>query len=260
MTITFEPRKVAIALGTIIIILVFADLGGLVFKYFWGHDYVFGFIPLFDLNNEQNIPTLFSTVLLLLGSGLSSIIAISRKSQSRQGVYYWIGLALIFLFLSIDEFAMIHECLVKPLRTSLNTSGLLYYPWVIVYGPFVAIIGLIYLRFVISLPKNIRRLIFCAGLVYITGAVGFECISGWYEDLHHGQQDIVYEVLAACEESLEMVGILIFVYALLCYIDTKLSPFQFRITSIHEDKSPSKRNVMDVSISNLHSSDGTQIE
>ena len=161
------------------------------------------------------------------------MIAVARKNTGERDYFYWLGLATVFLFLSIDEFTHIHELLIMPVRTTLNTSGLLAWPWVIPYGILVVLMVLIYIPFILNLPLSIKRLTVSAGAIYIVGAIGFEMIGGFYYELHG--EHLFYELVALCEEILEMVGILIFVYALTSYIDLEFKNFYIRLGSSSEN-------------------------
>jgi hypothetical protein len=221
MKLTIEPRQASLFLAAIALFLIFAAVMGLLSVYVLGYDYVFGLIDFFNLNNENNLPTFFSALVLLLCSLLLFVIASSRKS-SGQPAGYWLGLALIFLFLSIDEDASIHEVLIVPVRTMLEVSGPFYYAWVIPYGLVVLAIGVAYIPFLFRLPRNIRRLIVIAGSVFVSGALGVELIEGWYYAAHDETEDLVYELLVTLEESLEMLGTIVFCYALLLFLADEL--------------------------------------
>jgi hypothetical protein len=41
----------------------------------------------------------------------------------------------LFVFLAYDELFSNHELLNAPLKAALHTSGLLFYPWLLVYVP-----------------------------------------------------------------------------------------------------------------------------
>lgn len=85
--------------------------------------------------------------------------------------------------------------------------------------PFVLIFVLAYLGFLTHLPTKTRRLFFFAGTLYITGALGVELISGYYAD-SYGMQNLTYATLTAIEESLEMFGVIVFIYTLLLFISS----------------------------------------
>jgi uncharacterized BrkB/YihY/UPF0761 family membrane protein len=242
MDITLNPKKIVIILGTIIILLVLASIVGLVSKYYLDLPNIFGLFQLFNLDREKNIPTYFSSVLLLLAASLLYFIAIANKKQGEHDYLYWIGLAAVFVFLSIDEFTVLHERLITPIKTRLNTSGLLHFAWVIPGGGFVVIMMLIYRRFTLNLPKRIKRMTIIAGLIYVAGAIGVEMIGGYYRELHE-QRDITYEFITTCEESMEMIGIMIFVYALMSYIDLRLSNLTLRISSSKQRLQSSRKRL-----------------
>ncbi len=224
MAIVFDPKRVVRLLGAIVVCLIAANLFGLVSKYYFGSHR----IALFNLDREGNIPTLYAAVTTLLCAGLLAVIATARKRQEKRDYLYWAGLAIIFLFLAVDDGAAIHENIIRPLRDALNTSGVLYFAWVIPYGIFVVVLGLVYLRFLFSLPARIRYLIIFAGILYVGGALGFELIGGNWAELY-GQENVTYELLTTCEQSLQMAGVLVFVYALMSYIASELKDLSFHV-------------------------------
>ncbi|QKQ78009.1 hypothetical protein FBB35_30800 [Nostoc sp. TCL240-02] len=115
----------------------------------------------------------------------------------------------------------LHERLTTPLRGTFNTSGSLYYAWVIAGAIFVLLFLLVFGRFVATLPGKTRRLFFIAGTIYIAGAIASELVGGYYE-YYYTPFNMVYVFIATIEEVLEMVGIVIFIYALLSYISSNM--------------------------------------
>ena len=130
------------------------------------------------------------------------------------------GLAVIFLFLSIDEISSIHERLTKLVRALLDTSGLLFSAWVIPYGLAVIVFVAAYLRFLIRLPKKIMFLFVVSGMIFVLGAVGIELLEGHHYELH-GSADVTFAVFYTIEEFMEMFGIALFIYTLLSYIESE---------------------------------------
>ena len=74
----------------------------------WGNDYIFGLLRVLWVDAEGNLPTWFSSTLLLSGSGLAFLIGFARRSQHLPHVS-WLVLSGLVLGLSIDESASIHE-------------------------------------------------------------------------------------------------------------------------------------------------------
>ena len=76
---------------------------------------------------------------------------------------------------------------------------------------------MVYLRFVWKLPKEARNRFIVAGALYLAGALGVEMYGAREAELH-GTATITYSVLYMIEELLEMLGVVLFVYALLCHL------------------------------------------
>ena len=65
-------------------------------------------------------------------------------------------------------------------------------------------------------------------MCYVGGALGMELIKGRHSYLY-GQKNLAYGVITTIEESLEMLGIVVFIYALLDYIKTYISEVRFEL-------------------------------
>lgn len=227
------PRKVFKLNCYIIFCLLIINLLTNVFKHYFYlgnfNDLAFNLMQMFNFNTERNIPTLFSALLLVFASILLAFIAYERK-QLQQSYVMWFMLSFIFLFLTIDEVSSFHESLTPFLNKHLKTSGLLYFSWVIPYGIATLLIGLGSLRFLASLPTQTKKLFIYAGLIFVSGAIGIEMISGFYAQ-KNGDFNMLYACLYSIEETFEMFGIALFIYALLGYIANQFkSPsFSFRV-------------------------------
>lgn len=182
---------------------------------------------LFDLNTEMNIPTFFSGFLLIFASMLLFVIALSHKKE-KTSYLHWYGLAVIFLLMAIDEMVTIHERIMWPLSNLLNTSGILLFAWIIPYGLFTVFLSVVYIKFILKLPRKTLILFLLSALLYLTGALGFELIEGKYYELH-GLNNIYYALLYTCEEVLEMLGVSIFIYSLLSYISNQFENYTLKI-------------------------------
>jgi len=174
------------------------------------------YIRLFYVDWEANIPTWYQSSTLLLCSMILAIIARGRRAQQDPYVWHWAALAIIFLALSIDEEAVIHEMAIKPLRQTFHMGGLLYYAWVVPGAAAVLVFAVVYLRFLWSLPSRTWLLFAVAGVVYVGGALGVEAISGLWAQ-RHGEENLVYMMISTVEELMEMIGIIVFIHALLDY-------------------------------------------
>lgn len=194
-----------------------------------GQDY--GWTNLFDLDREMNFPTYYSSTMLFMCSVLLGFIASEARRSKRRDLLYWVGLSLIFLFLSVDEYSSLHERLIVPLQSALNVSGPLYFAWIIPYGIAMVVILLVFLKFWIRLPPNTRNLLFLGGLLYAGGAIGMEMVGGYYFDLHQGVKDVSYTTITTIEETLELLGIQVLIYALLSHVEREFSNLRVRLSS-----------------------------
>ena len=187
-------------------------------------------VPFFDFRAEHNFPTLYSSLAILFCSGLLGVIGFSTRPSDRKASNHWLVLAAVFAFLALDELLAFHEHLIVPVRDLLGTSGLLHWPWMIPYGIATAALGLFYLPWLWRLPRRSQRLFAISGLVYLSGAVGFEMLGAREAELY-GTRGAVFGLLYTLEELFEMLGVAIFAYALLAHIDAGLPSITIRTRS-----------------------------
>ena len=186
-------------------------------------------IKLFDFNLEANLPTYFSSLILLINGILLALIG-ARYRILAEKYWHWIGLAAIFFFLALDEMIQIHEQLRAPMEALLDTSGLFYFAWFIPYIIITIIIGIAYFKFLMRLPKRILKFFIIAGVLFISGAVGMEAIGGMYSE-QYGEETLAYYLMYTVEETLEMSGALVFLYALMLYISSHFENFKLNFVS-----------------------------
>ena len=198
-------------------------------KYLLGHDRVYGLVSLFYVDAEQNIPTLFSVLLLFCAALLLTVITVLKKKQKDPDVSRWAILAFGFLLMAVDEALSIHEKLVTPVRELLGDGplGIFYFAWVIPGIAVVLVLTLFLLRFLLRLPAKTRFTFIVAGTLFIGGALGLELVGGRYAELH-GQENMTYSMIVTVEESLEMAGVIVFIYALVKYIADHYEEVRFR--------------------------------
>ncbi len=234
MNIKLCPIKIfKLNLYLILFLLLAGILSGVSKIYLTDH-YLYGLIPLFDLDHERNIPTFYSTFALIAASMLLLFVSYVRKSL-KLSYTYWLGLSLMFLFLSIDEMCSLHEQLGPILREHLKVSGVFYRAWIMPYGIALAVFVVIYVKFLLSLPKNIMFLFIFAGTIFVVGVIGFEILGGLQKQLF-GVNNILYTFYYICEELFEMVGIAIFNYALLLYIVDYFEPIMIETKKNKREK------------------------
>lgn len=228
VNITFKSQVIFKYLIAVISCLVTLNLIGIFYQYVLNGERASDIIQLFTLNAEANIPSIYSSYALLLCSFLLAIIAKSKHQAKNRYRTHWKFLALLFLYLAIDEGASIHEVSIGKTRTILNTDGFFYYAWVIPAIILFSLFALVYLKFVLSLPKKTRSLCVLCAAMFISGAIGVEMICGQIVTLQGSDDNLTYALMATAEETLEMVAIAIFVYALLNYLEKYINPVILR--------------------------------
>lgn len=189
--------------GRLILALLAAHIAVMSVEVLTGSDYVYGIVPLFDLDREQNVPTLAST-LLILGNAL--LCGLHWRVDRRQGnpERMWLVLAMVLAFLALDEFASIHETLMSILRKNVRATGVFYFVWVIPYLALSAAVGLACIPFLRRQSPKTRSGLLGAGILYVFGAAGIEMIAGPIYESLPDKQGPLWILLTTCEELLEL--------------------------------------------------------
>jgi hypothetical protein len=211
-----SPRKVLVGLLGIIVFLVLASSVGVASYLLYPPEHMHPLVTLFNLNLESNVPAFFSSLQLFLASLILGLISGCHRRRD-EPYRLWLLLSLLFAFLTIDEFAALHEQLSVPLREELGVSGLWYFAWIIPYGVAALALAVLFTKFLYDLPARTRAWFIGSGAIYLAGAIGFEMLGGRYITSSGPREDI-YSVLYTVEELLEMLGIAFFIYALLKYM------------------------------------------
>jgi hypothetical protein len=217
--ISLKAFSIARLLGAVACVLVLASIAGQLTVYLTGDGRVYGLVRLFYVDAERNIPTAFSSLLLLIAALLLACITVLKRKQPDSSVLHWAILSFGFAFMAADEALCFHERLTKPIRHLLgdHNLGIFSFAWVIPGIVLVLILGLFFFRFLLSLRARTRWTFLLAAVLYIGGAIGFELIGGRFAELY-GTGNLTYSMIATGEESLEMAGVIVFIYALLIYI------------------------------------------
>jgi len=227
VTISVSPAQVTRLLTLVVSALVAAGIASVAVKHALGGASVWRVVQLFNLDVEGTIPSWYSSCALLGAAGLLGLIARAERERGSQDWRYWAGLAVIFVALSADEAASIHELAIHPLRRALGVSGVLAFAWVIPGAAFVALVGAVYLRFLLRLPAPTRSQFVLAGALFVGGALGMEMVGGaLYTAYGMGLQTALESIV---EETLEMVGIVVFIHALLSHLRHVAGSIAFRI-------------------------------
>lgn len=178
----------------------------------------------FSLSSERSPPAFFSFLLLLTCAVWLGLAAIHERQLGSRWWRHWAFLAIMFVLMSYDDAAQIHERWIQPVRELLGVDGFFYYAWVIPGIILVAIIFVVYLPFLYHLPRVFAALFLLSGAIFVGGAIGIEMIGGKYID-EHGR-DFTYHMIATAEESCEMLGLWLFIYSLMKYLTRQAGAFE----------------------------------
>lgn len=227
--LTIRRRPVIAGLYGLTVFFIVADLAVIYAREATGHLNIYGLLPMFDMNDEANLPTAFSAALLAFATWiLFTISSIEAAAGRPRLIRYWRILALLFGYMAIDEMAGIHELPERPLREFFDFSGALYYAWVVPAIPAVAVFAVAYSRFLLVLPRRTAIRFVTAGAFFVGGAIGVEMIGAPWAEVY-GDLHTIPALIAVCEEAMEMVGVVLFIDAMLRYLKTSGARSEIRL-------------------------------
>jgi hypothetical protein len=217
ITILITPMRVFIFL--LIIIFILCLLG-----FFVNFDrYIIGNVghahmllyAMYNLDGEANIPTAFSAIDIAFSSVLLFFLYKDEKAYRGRWYFHYLCLGLVFLFLSCDEVFRFHEQISDIVSRDLHTTSPLVFGTVLFAMVMVPLIVVFYWRWLLVLPLRVSLVMIFSAAIYLLGAVGVEVMGISYAMEVGGKTNLTYQMFALIEETLEMIGIAIFNYALL---------------------------------------------
>ena len=224
LTLVIPWRLFIWILCGILILLALSSfiIGNMVIRFDIESGLFYKLFQLVNLDFERNLPTWFSATLLTINGLCLLLIAYYAHVLELRHFAHWLILSLIFFMLSTDEFVQFHEQVIRPVRTLLNTDGFLYNAWIIPAAILVVPIGLAYIPFMLNLPKNIQKIYFLAGFIYLGAVLGIEAIGGHYYasvlDPQDTRYDTTYLLIINVEELLEMGSLILFLCGNFSYL------------------------------------------
>ena len=233
--IVIRPRTIARLSAAAIALVVLLHAASQTLRFGFGHDYQLGLASRLYLGAETSLPHWLSTILLLACA--VALLAVGVVTVGRDRIR-WIGLGVIFVALSLDEAAALHD-LASPVFSGVfvwlgHAVGGPFtalarkpnYGWEIPGALFALVVAAAYVPFLQRLPARIRWLSVAAGVLYVGGAVGIDFLEGWYSGLY-GPKNPTFVALVTAEETLEMVGAALFLYAVLSHAEATLGEIRF---------------------------------
>lgn len=177
-------------------------------------------VPRLNMNSEVSLPTWFSQTLLLAVAALVALAGLIVSNIKGRLAYAWFLLSAIFVYLSIDEGASLHEpstaiIQAQLLRFDVEVSRLQV--WLVEGTLALTVFAVAFTKLWLSLPKK-ARLLSCVGVIlYGLGAVGTDVVAQLL-GLATGVEDFEYAIWVAVEEGLEMLGVSLVAYGLAGYV------------------------------------------
>ncbi len=254
MVLTIYAKTIVRALIIAVLFITLVSVAARFALYMWGEEGLLQPLRIFDVGEERSIPAWFESLQFLLCSILLAVVAVAKKQRGDRYSLHWSVLSIIFLLLSLDEVASIHEAIGQQSEhllhsaTGFTPSGAISFFWVVPGAAFTLIVVLAYLRFLAHLPQTTRRLFLFAGALFVLGALGIEMLSAqvlsssegivnWVVSsgsmVNRGSASAIPRLIVglqtSIEEMFEMLGLTAFVYALLAYIRSYVEDINARV-------------------------------
>jgi len=189
-----------------------------------------------DLSNvvlENSFGTWLSVVLNFSVGGVALAVALGYRKLGQRPwkVLAWGGIALFFLYISLDDHLVLHERLSGGIGRVISTLGpgesfrFITYEWIYLFVPFFGLFGLFMLGFLFrELPETRHRAVLLLALILWVLAVGLDAWEGAglpYEGMEAAtglaRVKVRHTVMLA-EEMMELLGSTLFLFLFLTRI------------------------------------------
>ena len=218
------PRQVILLLIVVAVLTVLSLISNLL--WLQGSSLAKGLRLLLSVDQEMSLPTWWSSATLAGLGVLTWFVGQGRESESRIERLAWAMLAFGFVFLSIDEFCMLHE----RIGGLVPVDGLFKHArWIILWLPLGGMVGSFVLWKLWRTSKQTVIGLILGAAVFLSGAVGVELLNTvmrrqaeYQADAQAldatqtaksqdktGKRNLPYVAGTAVEELLEMLGVVI---------------------------------------------------
>lgn len=188
-----SARDYSASLFALAVVFISVHLG-LYFYNYHAEELPWLLLQLFDLDEENNLPTWFSSFVLL---NVAFFVHLKASEPGLEKRSHWRFIALGFFLLAIDEVAGMHE----TFNSSIEIN------WAIPGAILVLFVAAAFVPFLLSLRGRLAASFVFAGALFVSGAIVTELLS---EDMDSDSWG--YALAVALEEGLEMSGALLFLY------------------------------------------------
>jgi hypothetical protein len=119
------------------------------------------FAATFNVDEEGNIPSLYSTLAILSCAYLLWVIARVERETGGPISRHWALMSIVFLGLATDEFIALHE----EINSRLDLSSFTRYSAAAVGAVFALVFTLVFFPMLLQLPPLVRRLFILAEML-----------------------------------------------------------------------------------------------
>jgi hypothetical protein len=185
--------------------------------------WVFHITRFLDVVVDATLQTWYSSGLLLIAAALVLHVLRVRREQeaASRRMPYLVGLAVGLVLMSIDETAQIHEQVGLLVHETVTVDiAALQYAWVLIAIPALLVVALVYGRWIFSLPTSVRILVLAGGAVFVAGSIGLEMVQAYF--MFGAESRQVAAIVAHGEEFGEMLGVILFIEAMMRYLSETL--------------------------------------
>jgi hypothetical protein len=177
----------------------------------------------FDMDAEPTLPTWFSSILLFVTAQTAWYCACAESGgAARAWRNGWTAIGGAFLYLSIDEVAMLHEGLgewfIRAFSLNLElVDGVIFHWWLLLFLPAILLVAVYMAWFLWVRCSRRPRLLAVGGVGLVSWclALGLEFVAGIARVTSTTRWH-----LAGWEEFLELAGTICFLTAFLRYATT----------------------------------------
>lgn len=170
---------------------------------------------LLSMDGEGNLPTMLSASLLLLCTGVALLCGSAATGVLRRG---WRICAVILLLVAISEGGQLHEAVLGQAVESFEGAGRALYAGLALVGITGSLLAV--RRFARALDRRVRIALVAAAAAFLAGAAGVEAFGHVLREVTGTSETWAYQLLVAVEESLELLGGVLFLRGAVRWLGT----------------------------------------
>lgn len=182
-----------------------------------------------DLDSDLTLPSWYSSLMLALSALLLFLVARSVAAGSRRDALKWGFLALIFVALSMDEAIAIHEMSLQPIRNAVELPAIFTFGWIPFAMVFVLALAVIYIPFLLRLPRPLAIGMLLSAVIYVFGVIGMGMVNGFLFSAYGEEKNFVFSLMSSVEEGFEILGLTLLILTLIDHLTRSQPPLAFRL-------------------------------